>query len=111
MGKTSSKLPPKEITDLLNRTHFTEQELKDWHIGFKRDCPEGRLSLQQFTDIYSKFYGTTEAKKFAEHLFRTFDTNHDGTIGMLLLIKYSLYVRTMVLILLLLLSNFVDHIT
>ncbi|XP_004206924.2 neurocalcin homolog isoform X2 [Hydra vulgaris] len=80
MGKTSSKLPPKEITDLLNLTHFTEQELKDWHIGFKRDCPEGRLSLQQFTDIYSKFYGTTEAKKFAEHLFRTFDTNHDGTI-------------------------------
>ena len=81
MGKTNSKLPPGELRDLLLRTHFTEQELKDWYNGFKRDCPDGRLSLEQFTNIYSEFYGTSEAKRFAEHLFRTFDVNQDGRIG------------------------------
>lgn len=80
MGKVNSKLPPSELRDLLLRTHFTEQELKDWYNGFKRDCPDGRLTLEQFTNIYSEFYGTSEAKRFAEHLFRTFDVNQDNRI-------------------------------
>lgn len=80
MGKVQSKIPLSELKDLLVRTHFTEHELKEWYSGFKRDCPDGRLTLEQFTKIYSEFYGTHEAKKFAEHLFRTFDVNHDGRI-------------------------------
>jgi len=80
MGKGNSKIPPSELRDLLTRTHFTEAELKEWYTGFKRDCPDGMLSLEQFTNIYSEFYGTSEAKRFAEHLFRTFDVNQDGRI-------------------------------
>lgn len=80
MGKNQSKIPPAELKDLLARTRFTEGELKEWYNGFKRDCPDGRLTLAQFTTIYSEFYGTHEAKKFAEHLFRTFDVNQDGRI-------------------------------
>ena len=81
MGKINSKIPPAELRDLVVRTHFTEKELKDWYTGFRRDCPDGRLTLDQFSKIYSDFYGNCEARKFAEHLFRTFDVNQDGRIG------------------------------
>lgn len=80
MGKMNSKIPPAELRDLVTRTHFTEKELKDWYTGFRRDCPDGRLTLDQFSKIYSDFYGNCEARKFAEHLFRTFDVNQDGRI-------------------------------
>ena len=90
MGKVNTKIPPSELKDLLVRTHFTEEELKDWHNGFRRDCPDGRLTLQQFTNIYSEFYGTQEAKRFAEHLFRTFDVNQDGRIGKNFLVNFLL---------------------
>jgi len=90
MGKAQSKIAPSELKDLLLRTHFTEGELKEWYTGFKRDCPEGKLTLEQFTNIYSEFYGTHEAKLFAEHLFRTFDVNQDGRIGSLLFVRHLL---------------------
>ncbi|KAI4817399.1 visinin-like [Pseudochaenichthys georgianus] len=81
MGNTKSGIVSKEILeDLKLNTKFTETEITQWYENFKKQCPTGRISKEEFESIYGKFFPESDAQTYAQHVFRSFDTNDDGTL-------------------------------
>ncbi|KAM9405097.1 recoverin 2 [Salvelinus alpinus] len=81
MGNAKSSAISKEILeDLKLSTKFTENELCQWYENFQKQCPTGRISPEEFEKIYARFFPDSEAKTYAQHVFRSFDTNEDGTL-------------------------------
>ncbi|KAG8004911.1 Recoverin [Nibea albiflora] len=81
MGNTKSGAVSKEILEELKlNTKFSETEIVQWYENFKRQCPTGRISKEEFQSIYSKFFPESDAQTYAQHVFRSFDTNDDGTL-------------------------------
>ncbi|KAI3382262.1 hypothetical protein SNEBB_011444 [Seison nebaliae] len=82
MGKSESKqkLSDHDINFLTKTTGFTKTEILDWHQGFLKDCPCGKLDKKKFIHVYKQFYPQGKADKFCEHVFRTFDTDSSGKI-------------------------------
>ncbi|XP_029985552.1 recoverin-like [Sphaeramia orbicularis] len=81
MGNSKSGAMSKEILeDLKLNTKFSESELVQWYENFKKQCPSGRISKEEFQNIYTKFFPECDANTYAQHVFRSFDTNDDGTL-------------------------------
>lgn len=81
MGNSQKKGLPKEILeDLKVNTKFTEAEIMQWYENFQKQCPSGRITQDQFVEIYVRFFPDSDAKSYAQHVFRSFDTNDDGTL-------------------------------
>lgn len=81
MGNSKSGSLSKEtLEELQLNTKFTEEELCAWYQSFLKECPSGRITRQQFQTIYAKFFPDSDPKAYAEHVFRSFDANSDGTL-------------------------------
>ena len=109
-GKSSKKsLSEEDLSFLVKSTSMPEKELKvksylevpvvlsyklksinmklnillhfqEWHKGFQKDCPTGELSKEKFISMYNSMFPNGNPEKFSENVFRTFDTNKNGTI-------------------------------
>jgi Ca2+-binding EF-hand superfamily protein len=73
IDKTKAELSENEINNLLNKTKFTKQDIVDWWQGFLSDCPSGLLDKKKFVEVYQNRYPNGKAKKFCDHVYRTFN--------------------------------------
>ncbi|XP_061702364.1 recoverin a [Syngnathoides biaculeatus] len=81
MGNTKSSMLSKELLDeLKSNTKYSETELCSWYQSFLRECPGGKISKEQFEGIYASFFPDADPTAYARHVFRSFDTNSDGTL-------------------------------
>ncbi|CAF1556579.1 unnamed protein product [Adineta steineri] len=87
MGCTSSKkskiyigLTTEQIALLKEKTKFTEKEIREWHSGFLKDCPNGKLHKSQLISVYKQFYPQGNVKPFCKYVFAAVDINNDGKI-------------------------------
>ncbi|KAL8176709.1 UNVERIFIED_CONTAM: hypothetical protein K2H54_037774 [Gekko kuhli] len=81
MGNSKSGALSKEILeDLKMNTKYTEDELCKWYESFQKQCPDGRITRAEFEKIYGNFFPNSDPKVYARHVFRSFDTNDDGTL-------------------------------
>lgn len=81
MGNSKSGALSKEILDDLKlNTRYSEDELCKWYDSFKKQCPDGKISRPDFEKIYANFFPNSDPKTYARHVFRSFDTNADGTL-------------------------------
>lgn len=79
-GKKLDKLSKSDLEFLRNNTNFDEAVIREWHAGFHRDCPNGRLSPNKFVEVYKVFFPSGDAQAFCQHVFRTFDQDKSGFI-------------------------------
>lgn len=80
MGKGQSKLTQEQLCGLVNTTHFSEAEVKQWFNAFAADCPTGALTRDEFAQIYDQFFPFGKSLSFAHFVFNVFDKNRDGII-------------------------------
>lgn len=81
MGNAKSGALSKEILDdLKTSTKYSEDELSNWYKGFLKQCPDGKITRTDFEKIYANFFPNSDPKTYARHVFRSFDTNDDGTL-------------------------------
>lgn len=81
MGNSKSGALSKEILEELQlNTKFTQEELCAWYQSFLKECPTGHITQQEFASIYAKFFPDADPKAYAQHVFRSFDANSDGTL-------------------------------
>jgi Ca2+-binding EF-hand superfamily protein len=85
MGHSDSKVTGVELDEetiarLTKNTNYTAEQIEQWHQAFLRDCPSGKLTSRQFTEVYKKFYPEYEADKYSAQVFRTFDMDNNGYI-------------------------------
>ena len=51
----------------------------EWGL-LKKDCPSGKLTKEKFNQMYKSLYPSGNTEEFVDHIFRTFDTDNNGTI-------------------------------
>ncbi|XP_067286131.1 recoverin b [Pseudorasbora parva] len=81
MGNAKSGALSKDLLeDLKMNTKFSEDQLYVWYQKFLNECPTGRISREQFESIYASFFPDADPKAYAQHVFRSFDSDSDGTL-------------------------------
>jgi neurocalcin delta len=83
MGSKSSKLSPKTIEELQKHlgSELEDEDIKAWYQDYRESLTPGKTQLtrKDFIEVYDKLF-TGDAKEFAEHVFRTFDTDGNNMV-------------------------------
>ena len=60
--KTGSYLRPDDMKYCISKTNFTEDQIIEWFHRFKKDCPNGRLTVDQLRTLFRQAYPYGKSK-------------------------------------------------
>lgn len=76
----SSSLPPQIVEELEVMTSFSYAEINDLYRQFRHDCPDLKMTAEQFRHLYGTTFPNGHPDKFAELVFQSFDKEKQGHI-------------------------------
>jgi len=79
-NQKSTSLPPQLALELEVMTSLSYSEINDLYRQFKNDCPDLKMTVEQFQTLYSDTFPNGNAEKFAELVFKAFDTEDQDYI-------------------------------
>lgn len=82
MGNKSGKLSPQNIQEYTRYVDFSPDEIHTWYTEYQHSLRDGQkeLTKEEFKAVYNSLF-VGDASKFAEHVFRTFDKDGNGTVN------------------------------
>jgi len=85
MGNKSGKKDPRALTEeeiqlLLENTSFDRSQIIEWHNGFMKDFPSGKMNRYGFIRVYSQLYPKGRSEEYSRQVFKVFDANNSGEI-------------------------------
>ena len=78
--KAECTLDENTLDKLAVKTQLSREEIINWHKGFLKDCPNGKLDKKFFIKIYKQLYPDLNSTKFCKLSFVAFDRNKNGFI-------------------------------
>ena len=81
--KSKTSLNSEELNYLMKHTNLDGSTVKQWYSGFLRDCPNGKMTQDQFFLMYRMLIPEGNTEKFCKHVFRTFDADNNGYVDFL----------------------------
>ena len=81
MGSILGKLSKPDLEFLKAHTNCDETTIKKQYKEFKKKSRNSNLTPALFYEMYQKFYPNANAKKFGNHVFRTFDADNNGYVS------------------------------
>ena len=66
--------------DILSARAFSQEEIQNEFVKFRRQYPTGRINVMDFVDRYSLMFPVGDARSYAEFVFNAYDRDEDGTI-------------------------------
>ena len=55
--------------------------IQEFYSDFQKDCPDGRLTPEKFSDLCDKVLGTPKTEEFKKAAFGRFDKHNNGSIN------------------------------
>ena len=77
------QIDQKNLSEISRQTKFTEQEVRDWYIQFRRTAVDGQCTYQQFKSLFTTMYPSYDIQgvdKLTVLVFKTFDRDQSGKI-------------------------------
>eukprot|EP00092_Neocalanus_flemingeri_P032542 GFUD01035392.1.p1 GENE.GFUD01035392.1~~GFUD01035392.1.p1 ORF type:complete len:217 (+),score=57.06 GFUD01035392.1:66-653(+) len=83
MGSSKSKnlLRREDLEFLRSNTRYDKKTILEWHKGFVKDCPNGKMNPATLLDISSIFYSGQKAADFIDEIFDKYDKENLGFIN------------------------------
>lgn len=79
MGNQTSQLLPKD-PDFAKFVHFSPIEIREWSNTFKMLFPNGKMTLKDLEDFYSKLFPFGKVNSFCRRLFQNINISQSTQI-------------------------------